>query len=262
MPLPLPTFIPLLGPFGISGFAVAGVVGILLASVVNGRILRRSPDVVRQGAAGAFEAIIVGMAVYGRLANQFWTQDMVWSAPLTWLLVTGNSLSYAGGLVGAISGLMWSLRRHPRRGAVAVAVADALAPGAALGVAVGWLGVPVLGRLTTVPWRLPVAVGVGVHPVQIYGLLAFGAVAAWLAWQIRHLDYPGQNLVSFVALMSAFRFVLGFFEQTPPAWGPWSLAQIADIGLAVAALAASGWLRTPAAAGLRLTETTEEAGSE
>lgn len=261
MVLPLPTFIPLLGPFGVSGFALAAVAGVLAGSALNWRILRREPDIVRQAYVGSFEAMIIGLVVYARLANQLWTQDMVWNAPLTWLLVTGDSLSYAGGLLGVIAGLMWSLRRHPRRAALAVAVSDALAPGAALAIAVGWLGVPVLGRITTVPWRLPVAPGVGVQPIQIYGLVAFGAVAAYLAWQSRRLDYPGQNLVTFVVLISAFRFVVGFFEQTPPAWGPWSLAQVADIGLALSALAAGVLLRSPMAEALRLDGAGKEAAA-
>lgn len=248
--LPLPLYMHLIGPLGISGFAAAGLVGLAAGYLLTLLVLRTVPARFRAAALAAFTPVLVGLVVGGRIANQLWTQDLMWSAPLTWLQLAGTSLSYAGGLLGALVALTWSVRGGTGRTRTeeASAIADALAPGAAAALAIGWLGVPVLGHVTKVPWALPVAPGVGVQPVQVYGLLAFGAVAAWLAWQHRHLDYTGQNLVTFIVLMSAFHFIIGFTEQTPTAWGPWSLAQVADVALVLAGIGLGAWLqRLPAA---------------
>lgn len=241
--LPLPSFIPLLGPIGISGFALAGIAGVLAGRLLTRHLARGGAGAVREAAEDALTPVLLGLLIGGRLGNQLWTQDLVWNGPLTWLKVTGTSLSFAGGLLGACAGLLWALRGRDDRLALSLAVADVFAPGAALAVAIGWVGVPVLGRVSSLPWALPVAAGAGVQPVQVYGLLGFGAVAAWLTWQVNHLDYPGQNLVTFVVLLSAFRFVLGFSEQAPLWLGPWSPTQVADAGLAVAGLALGVWLR-------------------
>ncbi len=233
--LPLPQYIPVAGPFGVSGFSIAAAAGIAAGRLLLGRLLRARPD-VRAEAVEVILPALVGALLLGRLANQVVVPDLRWHQPLTWFAASGTSLSYAGALPGAGLAVWWSLRGRPwaRR----LAVFDALAPAAALAVAVGWLGVPALGNPTAV-FRAPLYGGIGVQPIQLYGAFGFAAIAAWLVWAYGRSDFPGQNLVTFVALMSAFRFVLGFLVPAPPLVPPWSAAQAADAVLALLGMGAS-----------------------
>gem|GEM_PF-4819878 len=227
--LPLPQYIRVAGPFGVSGFALAAAAGVLAGRLLLERLLRARPA-LRAEVLEAVIATLLGALVGGRLGNQLVIPDLRWRQPLTWLAASGTSLSYAGALVGACATVWWSLGGRP--GGRRLAVLDALAPAAALAIAIGWLGVPALGR-PTAAFRPPLYGGIGVQPIQLYGALGFAAIAAWLIREHGRSDYPGQNFVTFVALMSAFRFVLGFFVPSPPLLPPWSAAQAGDAALAL-----------------------------
>lgn len=241
--LPLPTFIHLYGPLGVSSFALTGILGWLAGLMITRRRLRGGPPALRDAVELVLTPLVVGVVAGGRLANQVVTQDLVWYSVRTWVLVTGQSLSFVGGLVGAVTAIWWSTRRLSGIGLPSVL--DALAPGASVAVAIGWVGVPVMGKVTSLPWALPVAPGTGVQPVQLYGLLGFAALAWLLHTQAKHLDYPGQNFVTFVVLGAALRFVIAFGEQSPALLGPWSAAQLGDALTALAGLVLIGRLARP-----------------
>ena len=230
---PLPQFIRLLGPLGVSGFALAGLVGVLVGWLATVALGRRVAPALLPAADDALAWVLLGALIGGRLGNQVAMRDLTWS-PLTWFSLTGTSLSWAGGALGALAALLWWAHRRGTD-ARAWAVADLLAPGAALAMAVGWLGIPALGRPTAAPWRLTLPSGVGVQPLQPLGALAFAALAAALAWQLAHLDHLGQNVLTLLALGGAARFLLGFLEQGSPLLGPLTLTQLVDALLAVAA---------------------------
>ncbi len=179
--------------------------------------------------------LLLGALLGGRLLNQVAVPDLQLSAPQTWLAITGASVSFTGALAGAAVAAWWALR--PRPGAVGWTALDTLAPAASLAVALGWLGLPVVGRQTQWPWGWPAAPGILVQPVQIYGAAAFLALAGYLAWQLRRLDYPGQNVATFLALAGAVRLVLAFAAQATPALGAWSLTQLGDAATVAAGLA-------------------------
>lgn len=240
---PLPSFVKVYGPLGVSSLALCGIAGTLAGRLLTGWLYRNAAPPFHEALELSFGPLLLGLLVGARALNQFAVGDLVWYNPFSWLHVTGYSLSFTGGLVGAVLAVVWFVRR--RNEGDALAVLDALAPGAALAVAVGWLGVPVLGRITHVPWALPVSPGIGIQPVQIYGFLGFGTIAAALSWQSGRVDYVGQNFISFVFLMAAFRFVLGFTEQTPAVAGPWSLTQLADAGTVLAGVGLAAWMRRP-----------------
>ncbi len=247
---PLPSFLKLYGPLGISSFALCGIAGAFGGRLLVHRLQRGSVLEKLQAVEAALTPLFVGALIGARLFNQVAVADLVWYNPLSWIRVTGNSLSFTGGLVGAVAAVWWAGRRRGD----SLAVLDALAPGAALALAAGWLGVPAVGRITQLPWALPVAAGFGVQPVQPYGFAGFAAIAAALSWQASRLEFAGQNLASFVLLTAAFRFLLGFAEQAPRFFGPWSLAQVGDAATVLAGLALLAWLRrdrgtVPAASG-------------
>lgn len=251
---PLPSFVKVYGPLGVSSLTLSGVAGTLAGRFLTSRVHRRAASAFRETLDLVLGPLLLGLLAGARLFNQFAVGDLVWYNPFSWVRVTGYSLSFTGGLVGAVVAVLWFVGR--RREGSPLAILDALAPGAALAVAIGWLGVPVLGRITHLPWALPVGPGVGIQPVQLYGFLGFAAIAAALSWQSSRMDYVGQNFISFVLLMAAFRFLLGFTEQTPAVVGPWSLTQLADAGTVLMGLGLTAWVRRPA----RLVRGTPEEG--
>lgn len=240
---PLPPFVKVYGALGVSSLTLCGIAGTVAGRLLTRRLSRDAPPPVRATLELVLGPLLVGLLVGARLFNQFAVGDLIWYNPFSWVRVTGYSLSFTGGLVGASVAVVWLVVRW--RQGNPLALLDALAPGAALAVAIGWLGVPVLGRITHVPWALPVGPGVGIQPVQLYGFLGFAVIAAALSWQSPRVDYVGQNFISFVLLMAAFRFLLGFTEQTPAAAGPWSLTQLGDAGTVLAGLGLAAWVRRP-----------------
>ena len=240
---PLPSFVKVYGALGVSSLALCGIAGTVAGRFLTNRLYRGTRDPFRETLDLALGPLLVGLLIGARLFNQFAVGDLIWYNPFSWVRVTGYSLSFTGGLVGAAVAVVWLVVRW--RQGNPFAILDALAPGAALAVAIGWLGVPVLGRITHVPWAPAVAPGTGIQPVQLYGFLGFAVIAAALSWQSSRVDYVGQNFISFVLLMAAFRFLLGFTEQTPAVVGPWSLTQVADAATVVAGLGLAAWIRRP-----------------
>lgn len=230
--LPLSQYIRVAGPFGVSGFALTAAAGAVAGRGVLQALLRGGSP-LRAEVLEVLLPLLLGALVGGRLGNQVVLPDLNWRQPLTWLSASGTSLSYAGALIGAGVAVWWSLGARPLRHRLQVL--DLLAPAAAAGIAIGWLGVPALGHASAA-FHPPLYGGVGVQPVQLYGAVGFAAIAAWLWRQASVLDFPGQNLATFVALMSAFRFVLGFLVPGPVVFGPWSAAQVADAVLALVGL--------------------------
>jgi prolipoprotein diacylglyceryltransferase len=251
--VPLPPFVPLVGGLGTSPLALAALAGLLCAWAVVGRLLNRAArggpggEALVQAVGAAWLPGLAGALVGGRLANQVVAPDLRWDVPLTWLAVTGTSLSFAGALSGAALGAWWGMRALPA--GARWAALDVLAPGAAAALAVGWLGLPAVGRQTGLPWGWPVGGGLAVHPVQLYGLVGFGALAALLGWQLPRRDFPGQNAVTFAVLAAALHFTLGFYAQTTPVLGPWSAAQLGDAAWVAAGLALTARLGADTAPG-------------
>ena len=253
MPL-LPQFVPIVGGLGTSGLALTSLAGLVAAWAWLGlhwRSLSRDATVdpattaVRAAAEALIGPLLLGALIGGRLLNQVAVPDLQLSAPQTWLAITGTSVSFTGALLGAGAAAWWS--RGRRLGPLGWAALDTLAPAAALAVALGWLGLPVVGRQTQWPWGWPAAPGILVQPVQLYAAAAFLALAAYLAWQLRRTDYPGQNVATFLALAGALRFVLAFAAQATATVGPWTLSQVGDAATVLAGLGLAAALGRTAA---------------
>ncbi|MBE3590357.1 MAG: TlpA family protein disulfide reductase [Firmicutes bacterium] len=201
------------------------VIAVLVGSYALARTLRAHVPNEADAITEAAWYALLGALLGGRFLNQVLTTDIDWTHPLTLLKVTGLSLSFTGALAGGCLAAAVALRR---RGLPPAEGLDWIAAPLSLALAIGWLGVPVTGPLTTMPWGWPSAPGIRTHPVQIYGALGFLALAAYLWRQQRQRDYAGQNALTFVILASAFRMLLGFYESNAPVYGRWTLTQLGD----------------------------------
>ena len=107
---------------------------------------------------------------------------------------------------------------------------DALAPCAALAIAFVWLGDFFAGSSwgwpSVLPWSVTyksawaarfygTPLGVAVHPVQVYGFVAWLALCAGLMWMLGRRGREGDAFVALLLVGSAVTFVLQMFVAHP-----------------------------------------------
>lgn len=135
-----------------------------------------------------------------------------------------------GGIVAWLYGRRrgWSLGR----------IADAAAPGLAFGYGIAMVGTLLYGlnygRPAVLPWSVHLF-GEPRHPTQLYLLVAAVAIGGVLVWRERRPHAPGRLFWEFLFLYSLARIVVEFFMDSPRVLGGLTLAQAANILVAVLA---------------------------
>lgn len=162
-----------------------------------------------------------------------------------------GGLSMHGALVaGTVVGVWWIRRR----GLPFWRFADALVPGLILGQTVGQIACllngDTYGRPTDVPWAVvftdPHAMaplGVPLHPLQAYELLAYLAVFLVVQRVARSAARDGAVLLTYAVLYGAARFAMEFFRGDPPVIAGIIVPQALSVALVAAALASLVVLR-------------------
>jgi len=164
------------------------------------------------------------------------------------LAVWHGGLSVHGGLIGGLAAALWFVRR---RGLPFWPFADAVVPGLVLGQTVGQIACllngDTFGQPTTLPWAIvftdPQAMaplGVPLHPIQVYELLAYLLVFLVVQKVARSAVPPGTALMTYALLYGAGRFGLEFFRGDPPVIAGIIVAQAVS-ALLVAAGAVGLW---------------------
>lgn len=209
-----------LGPIPLRGYALAIIVGIVIAVVVGGRRwaeLGNRRDDVADVAMWAVPAGIIGGRIYHVITD--------------WQLYFGdNGRGFVGalriwdgglGIWGAISlGFVGAWYGCRRLGLDFPSFTDALAPGIVLAQASGrvgnWFNQELFGAPTTLPWALEIdaqhrpagyaAIGL-YHPTFLYELIGCVAIAGLLVWAERRYGLRnGQVFALYVAAYCVVRF--------------------------------------------------------
>lgn len=152
----------------------------------------------------------------------------------------------AGGVVAA-----WWIRR---RRLPFWRFADAVAPGLILGQVIGQLACllngDTYGKPTDLPWAIvfthPQAMaplGVPLHPIEVYELLAYLAVFLVVQRIARSAARDGAVLLTYGILYGAVRFAMEFFRGDPPVVAGIIVPQAISVALVVAGLASLVVLR-------------------
>jgi len=156
-----------------------------------------------------------------------------------------GGLSMHGALVaGTVVGAWWVRRRR----LPFWRFADAVAPGLILGQAVGQIACLLNGdtyeKPTDLPWAIvfthPQAMaplGVPLHPIQVYELLAYLAVFLVVHRVARSAAHDGAVLLTYTGFYGAARFAMEFFRGDPPSVAGIIVPQAVSVALVVAALA-------------------------
>ncbi len=183
-----------LGPFPLRAYAVAIILGVVVAVVVGDRrwVARGGqPGTVADVASIAVPAGIVGARLYHVVTSP----DRYLHDPVAVLYVWQGGLGIPGGILGGALAV-WLVCR--RRGMAVGAFGDAVAPGVALAQAVGrlgnWFNQELFGRPTDLPWALEIERRfrpqeyldvTTFHPTFLYELLWNVGVALLVLWADR-----------------------------------------------------------------------------
>lgn len=218
-------------------YAMAYIAGILIGWRIILRAIR-SPRLWAGGTApiraeqleDLITWIILGVILGGRLGFVLFYQPAYYlSNPIEILMVWQGGMSFHGGFLGVVVGVILFSRRHALP---LMSVADLLAIAAPVGLLLGrsanFINNELWGRPSDLPWAVafpgpaaqycPDVVGLcGRHPSQLYEALLEGALLGTLllilAFRRGWLLRPGQLTGVFFAGYGAARFFVELFRQ-------------------------------------------------
>jgi phosphatidylglycerol:prolipoprotein diacylglycerol transferase len=163
----------------------------------------------------------VGARVYYALVSD---PAMYLTHPWELLAVWHGGLAFQDGLLAAFATGAWLIRC---RGLPFWYFADAIAPGLVLGQTVGQIACllngDTYGKPTTLPWaitftdpRALAPLGVPLHPIQLYELLAYLFVFLVVQRVARSTAPPGAAVLAYGVFYGIARFVMELFRGDPP----------------------------------------------
>jgi len=239
-----------LGFYQLRSYGLFVAVAILTATWFSTREARRKglvPSVVTESAWFIVGTGLVGARLYYVAFNQ---PAYYLAHPFEILAVWQGGLSVHGALLGGLFAGVWHIRR---RGLPFWRFAGLAAPGLILGQTVGQIACILngdsYGKPTTLPWAItftdPQAMaplGVPLHPVQIYELLAYLAVFL-VVWRVsRHAEHDSTVILTYAVGYGIARFAMEFFRGDPPVLAGIIVPQALSVILVATALG-TWWLQ-------------------
>ena len=231
MAIPFPAIDPVavsIGPLQVRWYALAYIVGLLLAVWWAKRLLRRREiwrPVRPPMEPAAFDDFMLwamlGVILGGRLGYVLFYNPAYYLAnPGEVIAVWKGGMSFHGGFLGFLAAA-WLFAR--RRGLPFLTLLDLSAAGAPLALFLGrianFINGELWGRVTDVPWAMvfPRAGPLPRHPSQLYEAalegLALFAVLWWLIDRRHALARPGLVGGAFCAGYATARIVVEFFRE-------------------------------------------------
>ncbi|MEO1191135.1 MAG: prolipoprotein diacylglyceryl transferase [Pseudomonadota bacterium] len=224
--LPFPVIDPValeVGPLQIRWYALAYIVGILLAWLYC-RALARRPD--SQATKAAIDDLVfwatLGILIGGRLGLVIFYQPSYFLAnPLDIFKIWQGGMSFHGGFLGVIAALFYVSWRHKLRFFV---ISDLVAAGAPIGIFLGrianFINGELWGRAHDGDWAMifpdPAAGGIPRHPSQLYQAFAEGLVVfvvLRILIQLGWLARPGRISAAFALTYGLARFIDEFWRE-------------------------------------------------
>jgi phosphatidylglycerol---prolipoprotein diacylglyceryl transferase len=227
-----------IGDFEVTSFGVLVAIGALVGLWLFQRELRRA-GLPETGVDAAIAGVLGGLAG----AKLLWTLEHAGQEPVADLLLSRGGMSWFGGLLGGVAAGSWMLRR---RAIPWIAGLAAAAPGLAIGHAIGRVGCFLVGddygRPTDLPWGVAFPEGlpptdVPVHPTQLYEA-ALLAPIAWALVRWRGAGVPDRVVLGrYLVMAGALRFAIEFIRVNARVAGPFTLAHLISLAIALAGAA-------------------------
>ncbi|WP_211198850.1 prolipoprotein diacylglyceryl transferase [[Pseudopropionibacterium] massiliense] len=214
---------------------------------------------------------IAGVILGGRLGYVlFYQLGYYVGHPLDVLKVWDGGMSFHGGAIGVILGMVFFARRRSRP---FLQVADFLVPSVPIGLAAGRIGNFINGELwgraapADLPWamRFPTGGNVLRHPSQLYQALLEGVLLFVLLWfYARKPRFRGQVAAAFLVGYGFFRFIAEYWREPDSQLGFLSLGlsmgQWLSVPMILAGAALWLWARRGGVSDVQ--ESTDESGEE
>lgn len=208
-----------IGPLEIRWYGLAYLMGVLCASLLFKRFFQPIYKLTENQLMDMLSAIVLGVLLGGRLGYVFvyeWAYYV--SNPLDILAFWKGGMSYHGGAMGAILGVLYFSKVNKKD---PWGLLDMLAWGSTIGIFFGrlanFINGELYGRVTDVPWGMifPSAGPYMRHPSQLYeagleGVLLF--LILWLFHKKQILN-TGQLGAIYLIFYGFFRFSIEFFRQ-------------------------------------------------
>ncbi|MFC0387069.1 prolipoprotein diacylglyceryl transferase [Muricoccus vinaceus] len=220
-----PAFDPVaiaIGPLVIRWYALAYIVGIVIAWQMARRLVTRPPAAATPEQMDDFVTwATLGVILGGRFGYVlFYRPDLIWTAPWEILYLWHGGMSFHGGALGVIVAIIWFARRN-RLPLLLFAdrITSVVPVGLGLGRIANFVNGELWGRATDVPWAVifPHAGPEPRHPSQLYQMAMEGLILlAILQWIIRTPSLrarPGLTSGAFLAGYGIARIVGEFFRQ-------------------------------------------------
>ena len=227
--------------------AIALLVG-LWRSAREGKRRGFSRGVINDFAAATVIAGFVGARLYYVLFSE---PQAYRAHPWEIFAVWHGGLAMHGGLIAGLIVAVWYVRRHRLS---FLRLGDAVAPGLILGQTVGQIAclLNTYGKPTTLPWALTFTdpnamapLGVPLHPIQIYELLAYAVVFSIVHRVARSQVADGTTLMTYAIGYGIARFSMEFFRGDPPMFGDIVVSQLVSAVLVIAGFVGLWLIRTP-----------------
>lgn len=217
-----------IGPLAVHWYALTYLAAFVVGYILMRRRLRMEPyrSITRPKPWDKTDVedtllfAIMGVLIGGRLGYVvFYRPGQYFADPVSILYVWQGGMSFHGGLIGLVIGLVvFALRR----GRPFLQVTDLLAPAVGIGLFFGRIGNFINGELwgrpapEWLPWamRFPTGGDVLRHPSQIYQALLEGlTLFLVLLWYARKPRFRGQVSGAFLFGYGALRFVAEYFRE-------------------------------------------------
>lgn len=240
------------GGFELRTYSVVVLLAFLAALWISVKEARRRglpPQLVQDFVPYALLGGIVGARLY---YIAFSKPTHYLANPLEIFAIWHGGISVIGSLIGGFIAALWYCRR---RGVSILSFGDTLVPGIALGQALGQFACLAngdsYGRPTDLPWAIVYSdprslapLGVPLHPIEIYEMLAYFIVFAVL-WITRKNNAAGRTFLTYLGAYGVARFAMEFFRGDPAMLG-WGLpaAQVLSAFLVAIAIAGHAILQT------------------
>jgi phosphatidylglycerol---prolipoprotein diacylglyceryl transferase len=224
--LPFPQIDPVIfaiGPVAIRWYAVAWIAGLFAGAWYMRRYVRRSPALMTPEQVDDFFLwIMLGAILGGRLGYVLFYKPMEYLAePLTIFMTWQGGMSFHGGLLGAILGIMLFARKNKiDQWYVSDGVAISVPIAIGMVRVANFINGELWGRpAPDVPWAMvfPTGGDIARHPSQIYeaaleGLVLF-LIIRWLSQNADIRKKTGTLTGAFLIGYGSFRIISEFFRE-------------------------------------------------
>ncbi len=211
-----------IGPVSVPTYGCFVAAGFLLGVALAWKRAKQEgikPEVITDLAFYILLGALVGARFY--FVTEHW--GIYRSRPWETLYLWQGGLAFYGGLIGAIIGGTYYVRKH---GLPLGKMADLVAPSIPAGHAVGRLGCFSAGCCYGKPCHLPWAVtftnphslaplGIPLHPTQLYHALANLLIFIFLCWFYPKKRFAGEVFCAYLFLYGLARFSIEFLRGDP-----------------------------------------------